>query len=192
MNKFSSLLIKASIYELLSTAKKVYGPFKRKDNRQIVVVVNDDGSRRTISFPKFIMEQHFGRTLDPDLETVHHIDGDVNNNDISNLEIIDRKTHSAEDTRRVKPITFNCAWCNKEFTRSPRLIRDKAKKGKAGPFCSRHCAGRYSRQLQLKLIDKLDSQPLVDSEYFKRKYVVASSSIALDYLLDVFYDIIEK
>jgi hypothetical protein len=120
------------------------------------------------------MECHLGRKLDPDKETVDHLDSNFDNNDLSNLRLVPRNEHSSNDTRRVKPKEFTCAWCDKNFERSPRLIRDKAKKNKAGPFCSRPCAGKYSRMLQLKLIDKFDSQKAVDSEYYKKKYVKAS------------------
>ena len=136
------------------------------------------------------MELQLGRKLDPDLETVDHIDSDFDNNDISNLRIMPRDEHSADDTRRVKNIKFDCAWCDNEFERSPRLIRDKAKKNKAGPFCSRSCAGKYSRMLQLKLIDKIKPQTHVDSEYYKQKYVIAcgsliSSDLFVDYICDI-------
>jgi predicted aconitase len=104
-----------------------------------------------------------------------------------------RKEHSTEDTRRVKLVKFTCPWCKNEFERSPRLVRDKARKQKAGPFCSRNCAGKYSRKLQLKLIDKFDVQPVIDSEYYKKKYVKASSSIIhSDYLIDFLCDIWEE
>lgn len=152
----------------------VYGPYKRKDDRQIVVVVHRNGKRRTVSYPKWLLECHLGRKLHKDRETVDHWDSDFNNNDINNLKIVPRKEHSANDTRRVKLIKYTCAWCDQEFERSPRLIRDKAKKQKAGPFCSKKCAGKYSRMLQLKLINKFDVQQHVDSEYYKRKYVTAS------------------
>lgn len=171
---------------------KVHGPYKRKDGRQIVVIVENNGTRRTVSYPKWLMEMQVGRKLDPNLETVDHIDSNFDNNDISNLRIVPRDQHSADDTRRVKPVKFTCAWCNKEFERSPRLIRDKAKKNKAGPFCSRTCAGRYSRMLQLKLIDKFDTQQAVDSEYYKKKYVKASAPlINSDYFIDYLCDIWE-
>lgn len=169
---------------------KVHGPYKRRDGRQIVIVVERKGKRRTVSYPKWLMELQIGRKLDPDLETVDHIDSDFDNNDLSNLRLVERSQHSGDDTRRVKLVKFNCAWCDKEFERSPRLIRDKAKKNKAGPFCSRACAGKYSRMLQLKLIDKMDSQQAIDSVYYKRKYVTASSPMILgddfiDYLCDI-------
>lgn len=170
---------------------KVHGPYKRKqDGRQIVVIVENNGKRRTVSYPKWIMEVQLGRKLDPNLETVDHLDSNFDNNDISNLRLVPRNEHSADDTRRVKLVKFTCAWCDKEFERSPRLIRDKAKKNKAGPFCSRGCAGKYSRMLQLKLIDKMDSQKAVDSEYYKRKYVTASAPvISSDFFIDFLCDI---
>ena len=167
---------------------KVHGPYKRPDGRQIVIVIDNNGKRRTVSYPKWLMEMQVGRQLDPDTETVDHWDSNFENNDINNLRIMPREEHSSEDTRRVKHIKFECAWCNKEFERSPRLIRDKAKKNKAGPFCSRPCAGRYSRKLQLKLIDKLGPQPMVDSEYYKKKYAssyVDVQELFIDYFCDV-------
>lgn len=172
---------------------KVHGPYKRQDGRQIVIVVDDDGTRRTISYPKWILELQLGRRLDPDLETVDHIDSNFENNSLENLRIMPRKEHSTEDTRRVKNVKFNCAWCKKEFERSPRLVRDKARKNKAGPFCSRACAGKYSRKLQLKLIDKFDTQPVIDSEYYKKKYVKAFSSIIdsemlIDFICDIWIE----
>lgn len=155
---------------IVAIAEKVYGPYMRHDGRQLVVVIDDKGNRRTVSYPKHIMEVHLGRHLDPELETVDHFDSNIYNNDISNLRLVPRKEHSADDTRRVKLVKLKCAWCKDDFERSPRLIRDKAKKKKAGPFCSKSCAGRYSRYLQLKLIKKFDTQKAIDSEYYKRKY----------------------
>ncbi len=99
-----------------------------------------------------------------------------------------RKEHSADDTRRVKNQKFECSWCDKEFERSPRLVRDKSKKQKAGPFCSRSCAGKYSRMLQLKLVEKLGPQPFVESEYFKQKYVEASAEEFYEGEIDFDYE----
>lgn len=168
---------------------KVWGPYKRKDNgRQLVIVVDNNGNKRTISYPKWLLELQMGRPLDPDLETVDHKDSDINNNDLSNLRIVPRSEHSADDTRRVKNVKLTCAWCKKEFERSPRLVRDKARKGKAGPFCSKKCAGKYSRMLQLKLIDKFDTQKSIDSEYYKKKYAFDFSMIVY-YLCDIYEEI---
>lgn len=167
----------------------VHGPYKKQNSRQIVIVIDRKGKRRTVSYPKWILECQLGRKLDPDKETVDHWNGDINDNSLDNLRIVPRDQHSADDTKRVKLIKLKCAWCDKDFERSPRLLRDKAKKGKVGPFCSRECAGRYSRMLQLKLIDKFDVQPAMESEYYKRKY---ASFIPLDLFTDFLCDIWEE
>jgi hypothetical protein len=173
---------------------KVWGPYKRQsDGRQIVIVVERNGKKRTISYPKWLLECQLGRKLDKDLETAHHINGDVDDNSLDNLELIPRNEHSFNDTRRVKKVKLNCAWCDKEFERSPRLVRDKSKKSKAGPFCSRVCAGKYSRRLQLKLIDKFDVQPMVGSEYYTIRDKKASVYIdVLDIFMDYCCDILEN
>lgn len=195
MDKVSKILEMANTYQFMCQAKrlkkmkKTFGPYVRPDGRKIVIVHYLDGTKRTISYPKHLMEQHLNKELDPDQCTVDHWDSNVDNNNLSNLRIVPRDQHSADDTRRVKFVKFECVWCNKEFERSPRLIRDKAKKNKAGPFCSRNCAGKYSRRLQLKLIDKFDAQPVVDSEYYKRKY--ANLSLINDELIDYLCDIWE-
>lgn len=41
---------------------------------------------------RLIMQQHLGRELNRN-ELVHHVDGDINNNDISNLQIVSRSQH---------------------------------------------------------------------------------------------------
>jgi hypothetical protein len=160
-------------------AGKVFGPYTRQDGRQIVIVRNDDNSCRTVSYPKYIMEQHMGRQLDPNKETVDHIDRDHSNNDINNLRIVPRSQHSKDDTRRVKLVEFDCSMCGKKFQRSPRLVRDKSKKGKRGLFCSRHCAGQYARRLQLGLISKFPVQPYLESEYYRNVKNLASVAARL-------------
>lgn len=168
---------------------KVYGPYYNGNHgRKLVIVVDKNGKRRTISYPKWLMECHLGRKLDPNKDTVDHFDGDINNNDFSNLRIVPRDEHSADDTRRAKNLNLHCAWCDKEFERSPRLIRDKAKKKKAGPFCSRQCAGKYSRMLQLKLIDKLGPQKHVDTEYYKRKHLNTKASFDFSEEVDIEFE----
>jgi hypothetical protein len=175
MSCCDNLLEDAHNFMLIAQAEKVYGPyFNGNEERQIVIIVDDDGNRRTVSLPKYIMEQHIGKPLDKDEGTVDHLDCDYSNNNIENLRIVPRKEHSGDDTRRVKLVSFDCSMCGKNFERSPRLVRDKSKKGRGGPFCSRQCAGRYARKVQLKLLDRMPAQPFIQSEYYKRKNVVAS------------------
>jgi len=154
-------------YLLCQAKEKTFGPYTRPDNRKIVIVVYETGNRRTVSYPKWLMEQHLGRQLDKNTETVDHIDRNHSNDQLSNLRIVERKQHSADDTRRVKLVDFTCSMCRKPFQRSPRLVRDKNKKGSRGIFCSRQCSGKYARLRQLGQIDKFPVQPFIESEYYR-------------------------
>lgn len=176
MDKFAILLENINAYELMCFSEKIYGPYSRSDGRQIVIVKDDSGKTKTISYPKYIMEQHLNRPLDENLETVDHINFDKNDNRIENLRLVPRSEHSADDTRRVKLVKFRCSLCDKEFERSPRLVRDKAKKGRTGIFCGRQCAGKYSRKLQLNQMDRLPVQPFISSEYYRKKNIQATSN----------------
>jgi hypothetical protein len=162
---------------------RVYGPYfkdgrNNTQKRQFVITIDSKGVRRTVSYPKYLMELHIGRQLGID-ETVDHWDTNFMNNDISNLRIVERDVHSADDTRRVKLIKVTCDWCKEPFERSPRVLRDKRSKGVRGIFCTKSCAGKYSRALQLKKTKKMKRPPHVESEYYKRKYVEAD----LNYIL---------
>ena len=155
-------------YYLLAQADKVYGPyFNGNQNRKIVIVIDDQGNARTVSLPKHLMELELGRPLDKDLETIDHIDRNHDNNSLDNLRIVPRPQHSKDDTRRVRLLKLDCAFCGKPFERSPRLVRDKSKKGKVSSFCSRQCAGKYSRQVQLGLRERLPVPPPPVSEYYR-------------------------
>lgn len=179
MDKVAKILEMANTYQLICEAKKLkkikktFGPYTRSDGRSIVIVHYLDGSKRTISYPKHIMEQHLQKELDPDKGTVDHLNFDINDNRLENLRIVPRDQHSADDTRRVKLIKIKCSNCKKVFERSPRILRDKSKKGCHSGFCSRHCAGQYSRAVQLGKIKRLKKTLPVTSEYYRRKNVMA-------------------
>ncbi len=170
MEKHSELLELAEQFVALAE-ERVLGPYRRKiDGRQIVIIRNDDGTTKTMSYPKWLVQKNLDIKLDDNM-TIDHWDSNIDNNDLDNLKIIDRSEHSKQDTRRVKLVKCKCAWCGKEFERSPRLLRDKASKGKSGPFCCRQHSGMYARKLQLGLIEKLPAQQPIDSEYYKQKYL---------------------
>lgn len=144
---------------------RVYGPYLRKDGRQHVIVITGS-NRRTVSYPKFLMEQKLGRQLDPDLETVDHIDGDFTNNNFSNLRIISRSQHTKEDAVRAVSITQACVWCGCTLRRQRRHVNQNATAGKAGPFC-RPCAGKYGTDIQNRRRIPLAPQPSVPLLYAK-------------------------
>lgn len=128
---------------------KIHGPYTRPDDRKHVILY-ENGYRRTISYPKFLLEQHLNRKLEDD-EVVHHINEDYTDDRIENLEVKLRREHSrlhAATRPKAEVITFNCPECGKEATKSMRVVKDNRKRGKAGPFCGKSCAGKYSNRIQ--------------------------------------------
>ena len=104
---------------------KIYGPYTRGDGRKIVCAILPDGRRTTIPYPKYLVECNLGRKLSPN-ETVDHI-----------------------DRLRCEDVLSVCPQCSLTF-KVKRLtdVRGNIKSGRAGPFCSRRCAGTYSQQVQ--------------------------------------------
>lgn len=141
-------LFKENILILYPKYSSVLGPYKRKDNRQHIVL-NDisksksvAGKTRTISYPKAIMEVFLGRLLVGD-ETVDHIDGDFTNNNINNLQVLSRVDNAFKSTIRVE-IQTNCPYCNKAFILSKDQRKSRCKGNKK--FCSKKCSGLYYRR----------------------------------------------
>jgi len=138
---------------------RIYGPYDRnQDNRLTVVIVYPNGEKKTVSYPKYLMEVHLGRYLDED-ETVDHLDGNPRNNNLDNLVIKPRKEHVLEDVKRLKEQEFICPWCGGKFklvgARLSKAISNR-KTGFAGPFCSKSCASKYGRAVQLGRMEKLE------------------------------------
>ena len=153
---------------------KVYGPYLRKDGRQHVILIYENGRRRTVSYPKFLVEQRLGRELDPDTETIDHLDTDFNNNNIDNLRILDRKTHAAEDATYLVPTEFECPLCGAHFSLSGLRLhwaKDNRKQGKAGPFCSRRCAGVYGSNVGHGNISKLEVKEIITKKEKRPKTI---------------------
>jgi hypothetical protein len=127
---------------------KIYGPYTRKDGRQHVIIY-DNFKRKTVSYPKFLLEQKLGRSLLPD-ETCDHIDNDYTNNCLDNLQVLTRSDNSKKQMvfRPAEKSYFVCPECNKSFYREMRYVRyNNISQKKAGPFCSRSCAGKYGQRL---------------------------------------------
>jgi hypothetical protein len=131
----------------------VLGPYLRKDNRKHVILNKSNvnwkrGKLKTISWPKAKMEAFIGRKL-KEWETVDHIDEDKTNNKISNLQILSRKDNAKKSMdqphRKRKISSFTCSICSSVFSIPESTYqRNQIRLGKAGPFCSKSCAGIYS------------------------------------------------
>ena len=114
-----------------------YGPYTRKDGRQIIILRKGEGKQITVSYPKYIVECALGRYLDKD-ETIDHIDGNIYNNDLSNLRIIPRGVHGRSHTKtRIFP-SSTCPICGKSY----QVIYDRLK------TCgSKQCTGKSAHLL---------------------------------------------
>jgi hypothetical protein len=114
------------------------------------------------------MEQHLGRKLEPG-ETVDHIDRDFTNDDISNLRVVPLSVHASDDTPRVKKVKITCVLCGKEAYKQAANLDHNSKRGKAGPFCGKSCAGKYGAAVGHGKMEPLPVQPRVpveDREYY--------------------------
>lgn len=126
---------------------KVYGPYTRKDGRQHVIIIHDDGRRQTMSYPKYLKEQELGVSLAKD-EIVHHDDEDFTNNELSNLKVLDRVNHA----KLHNPATYHkviCNSCQRKFELTTTEYRKRLAKciqrQSKGMFCSRSCSGKNNQ-----------------------------------------------
>ena len=77
----------------------------KQDKRIRIILKHKENVRdyKLISYPKYLMECHLGRYL-LENETIDHIDGNYLNNDISNLQFIDRTEHCKLDAIRNEDV----------------------------------------------------------------------------------------
>jgi len=154
--------------KLYENVKKIYGPYTSKDGRQRVVIVFIDNSKKTISYPKFFMQEYIGRLIE-EPETIDHIDGNPLNNTVENLRIVNRSKHVSLDVKRVKAQEFKCGVCGTNFILESSKLNDAVqnrKKGHTGPFCSRSCAGKASHNPEKY------STLIINKEYYTNKSLI--------------------
>ncbi len=136
---------------------KINGPYTRKDGRQHVIVrYYNPYRKKTISYPKYLLEVFLDRYLEED-EVVHHKDEDPLNNNINNLEVMNRSLHTSmhQIDKKVQAEVVSCVYCDRIFILRARQVIDRrrnSKKGKNGPFCSKKCSGLYGKDIQNKRV----------------------------------------
>lgn len=125
---------------------RIYGPYKRKDGRQHIVIVHLNGQKQTKSYPRYLLEKHLGRELLPK-EHVDHIDHDFTNNSIDNLQILTIEENGRKEMlrehRKAKMHVAICPTCSTTFEVEYRKYkRNQLTLKKDGPFCSKSCVGK--------------------------------------------------
>ena len=128
---------------------KVYGPYRGNDGRWRCIIY-DNGNRKTVSYPKMLMESYLGRKISS-CDDIHHRDGNTDNNNIENLEIISRIDHCRQHAIKYNDCEVYCVYCGKLFNLSAIQLRTyhaNKRRGKNGPFCSRQCSGKYGTDIQ--------------------------------------------
>lgn len=133
--------------------------YMHKNEGRLMAYIKE--TQQVVSYPRVIMENYLGRKLLPE-EEVHHKDGNPLNNDIDNLEVLTKEEHlkiHAEENRKYYDKTMICPWCGEEFlwTADKQIyFQGNSKRNRnafentGSPFCSKSCAGKYGRNMQIE------------------------------------------
>ena len=117
------------------------------DGRRYVVIHHPDRTT-SMSYPRFLMQEHLGRELDPVSETVDHVDENPLNDVLSNFQLLtlsdNARKAAAAQGRVVEMVSFICPMCDEPATKVARFVRHNRNQGKPGPFCGRRCAATHS------------------------------------------------
>lgn len=136
---------KMHTYSKVYKGYKILGPWTRYDGRKHSILFKSRKDKKTISYPKLLVEEALGEKLKRN-ETIDHIDGNFKNDSFDNLRIVKRRDHSVKDSLRRPILKECCLMCNKHMTLTRSQISSR-QQGKAGPFCSKSCAGRYGAEI---------------------------------------------
>ena len=123
--------------------------YLREDSkgRRRVDLINSRNDRTTISYARYLMCVKIGYVLSNDYE-VDHIDGNCNNDEILNLQILTKEEHLLKTVREATTgrnmKTLLCVCCGCEFEREVRNIRNSRS------ICSRSCNGKLSTNIKAK------------------------------------------
>ena len=117
--------------------RKVYVIVNR-ENRRMACLYHNDGTRKTISYAKYLYTSHYNCDV-ADGDHVDHINGDKTDDRIDNLQVISKEYNIKKDHVKKEMIVCVCPICGKEF-----LFDKKDLSTHPNPCCSRSCGGKKS------------------------------------------------
>ena len=139
----------------------ITGLYLRKDNRLMCIIKKNNGQKTSASFPKVIIELFMNEKISKD-KTIDHIDMDPLNNNLNNLQIIDREAHCKQDSLKNKDVYVNCFMCGNLFKINGKdLSCRQRKRNKSNHyFCSKRCVGKYGADVQNGVIYTKETEKL--------------------------------
>lgn len=146
-------------------AYRVSTPFYHsKEGRWFYLLERPDGTKTSTSVARYNLAVKLGRLLAPN-EQADHIDGDKTNDSPDNLQILSAAENNAKAREQLGItagyVMLECPECFKVFERR----RHKTHLGKGGAFtaCSRVCAGKIRRAMQLEKYVDLSNNVISES-----------------------------
>lgn len=125
----------------------LYKVHHKKENRDYVILIpinsNNNLHRTTLSYARYLMSVKLKRFLKKE-EQIDHIDNDKTNDNIENLQILNRKQNNMKEALRhnKKILIYKCPNCGKIFYRD--YSNRNVYKNYVSICCSRACAGKFN------------------------------------------------
>ena len=152
------------------TVKNVY---KNGDGRWRAYCVDENNNPHVVSYPRILMEEKLGRPLEPN-EDVHHKDGNFDNNDIDNLEVILSGLHRHNHSQKYIDTIETCQICGQKYTMTAKKwttffgnLSRKHRITQNWLTCSKSCAGKAGSGLYDPLYSVDDRLEELKNEWLK-------------------------
>lgn len=136
-----------------------------KDRRYVKLVRGGTDEQHTVLLSRALVTVQEGRVLTED-ETVDHIDHNSHNDDISNLRILGRSTHVAQDSVRIEIDPIECGVCDKHFLPSSKAFSYYTLQPVV-PTCTPQC-----KEVLRAMPSDIKAQKLADKKITFRYYVL--------------------
>lgn len=136
------------------TEAKIYGPYvSKRDGRKRVVLVYPNRTT-SMSYARYLYQYQNGPV--PDNLEVDHVDDDFTHDELSNYQLLTKVENVNKSRKPAEIFKGICSICGNNFEKSMRNVRGNQEvKQKAGPFCSRSCAGKYNASKQYGHVSQL-------------------------------------